>query len=42
MGSAVKTDVMLIAVVPRIRRTPGPEDKVDKEAREIGKRREKG
>jgi hypothetical protein len=42
MGSAVKTDVMLIAVVPRICQTPGPQDKADKEAREIGKQREKG
>jgi hypothetical protein len=45
VGSAVKTDVMLIAVVPRIRQTPRLEemmDKVDKEAGEIGKQRGKG
>lgn len=48
MGSAAKSDVMLIAVVPRIRQTPGPEDmldkmdKMDKEAGEIRKQRGKG
>ena len=45
VGSAVETDVMLIAVVPRIRQTPRLEEMMDvvsKEAGEIGKRRGKG
>jgi hypothetical protein len=48
MGSAAKSDVMLITVVPRICQTPSPEDmldkmyKMDKEAGEIRKQRGKG